>query len=141
MGKLLLKCDGVLAEAWCPLDPEPPYQPPDRWNAPHVAHRYAEAIAIVLRLPAGKIFPPGFRNSWPDWERDWDLLMGRCTDIEAMAAEGRVSLNSARRMSNGNGTAIRCGVIRRPRLRSAPWNGRSAGRACTCVTTPTRRVP
>jgi pimeloyl-ACP methyl ester carboxylesterase len=42
-GRLLLRCDGVLAEQWCPLDPEPPYRPPLKWTAPHVVHRYAAA--------------------------------------------------------------------------------------------------
>ena len=55
MPRLLLKCDGVLAEHFCPLDAPPPYQAPDRWDAPHVQHRFAEAIETRVRLPLGKL--------------------------------------------------------------------------------------
>ena len=35
----------------CPLDPEPPYQAPEQWDAPHVQHRFADAIGTLTRLP------------------------------------------------------------------------------------------
>ena len=63
MPKLLLRCDGILADSWCPLDPEPPYVPPDKRNAPHVQIRFAEAIGTVQRMPLGRMFPAGYRTS------------------------------------------------------------------------------
>ena len=57
MAKLLLKADGILRDTWCPLDPPPPYEPPERWDGPHVAHRFAEAIGTLLKLPLGQLGP------------------------------------------------------------------------------------
>jgi hypothetical protein len=80
MPRLLLKCDAVLAEQFCPLDPEPPYQPPDRWDAPHVQRRFAEAIATLMKLPAGRTRPGGYWNTWPQYELEWLDLLSRLED-------------------------------------------------------------
>ena len=79
MGKLLLRCDGVLADQWCPLHPEPPYQPPAKWNAPHVAHRFAEAIGTVSQLP-GRIWPRGYRTMWPRYQLEWLDMLSMLSD-------------------------------------------------------------
>ena len=63
MAKLLLKADGVLCDAWCPLDPPPPYEPPEKWEGPRVAHRFAEAIGTLLKLPLGPLGPRGNHKS------------------------------------------------------------------------------
>jgi hypothetical protein len=78
-GRLLLKYDGCLAEAWNPLDPEPPYQPPDRWNGPHVQIRFAEAIGAVSRLP-GRVWPRGYFTLWPQFESEWADMLSRLSD-------------------------------------------------------------
>jgi hypothetical protein len=80
MGRLLLQYDGVLAEAWNPLDPEPPYQPPDTWNAPHVQHRFAEAIGTLLKLPLGRWGPSRIRNCWPAYYDEWADLLAQLGD-------------------------------------------------------------
>jgi hypothetical protein len=59
----------------------------------HVQHRFSEAIGTLLRMPLGHLFPTGYRTSWPGWERDWERIMAGCHNIEAMASEGRVSLD------------------------------------------------
>lgn len=64
---------------------------PPRWNGPHVIKRYTEALDVLRQLPSGQIFPKPARTSWPACERDWDMLMSRCRDIESMSAEGLVS--------------------------------------------------
>ena len=75
MVRLLLRADGVLSDQWCPLDPQPPYQPPQRWDGPHVAHRFAEAIGTLLKLPIGDFGPHKIRNCWPAYQTEWaDLL-------------------------------------------------------------------
>jgi hypothetical protein len=80
MVRLLLQYDGVLAEAWNPLDPEPPYLPPDTWNAPHVQHRFAEAIGTLLRLPLGRWGPSKIRNCWPTYYNEWADLLAQLGD-------------------------------------------------------------
>ena len=91
MPRLLLKSDGVLVEQFCPLDPEPPYQPPDRWDGPHVQHRFSEAIEILRKLPMGRWGPAGIYTSWPGYSMEWDAFMGRMSaDIESMAVEGKL---------------------------------------------------
>ncbi len=81
MGKLHLKYDGVLAEQFSPLDPPPPYIPPNKWDAPHVQHRFAEALGVVGRLP-GRVWPRSYANSWPkDYQSEW-------ADMLAMLADG-----------------------------------------------------
>ena len=91
MPRLLLKSDGVLVEQFCPLDPEPPYQPPDRWDGPHVQHRFSEAIEILRKLPMGRVLPAGIRTRWPSFPLDYDAFMGRMSaDITSMAVEGKL---------------------------------------------------
>ena len=92
MPRLLLKCDGVLVEHFCPLDPEPPYQPPDAWDAPHVQYRFAEAIGTLAKLPLGLFLPAGIHNSWPGYASEWAEFMVRMSaDMGAMAVEGSLS--------------------------------------------------
>jgi hypothetical protein len=79
-GRLLLKADGVLAEFWCPLDPEPPYQAPERWDGAHVAHRYSEAFGTLIKLPLGGFGPPGIRNAWPKYRSEWEDLLAMLDD-------------------------------------------------------------
>jgi hypothetical protein len=91
MPHLLLKYDGVV-EQFCPLDPEPPYQPPDTWDAPHVQHRFAEAIGTLAKLPLGRFWPAGVHNCWPHYAQDWDQFMARMSaDMEQMAVAGQLS--------------------------------------------------
>jgi hypothetical protein len=92
MPRLLLKCDGVLAEHFCPLDPEPQYQPPEKWDAPHVQHRFTEAISTLAKLPLGRFWPAGVRNCWPNYASEWAEFMARMSaDMGAMAIEGSLS--------------------------------------------------
>jgi hypothetical protein len=89
--RLLLKNDGVVVEHFCPLDPEPAYQPPDTWDAPHVQHRFSEAIGTLAKLPLGRFFPTAIYTCWPGYSMEWDHFMGRMTaDIESMAVEGKL---------------------------------------------------
>jgi hypothetical protein len=91
MPRLLLKSDGVLVEGFCPLDPEPPYRPPDRWDAPHVQHRFAEALDTLRKLPLGQLYPRGIYNPWPAYALDWNTFMARMSaDVESMAVEGKL---------------------------------------------------
>jgi hypothetical protein len=78
--RLLLKCDGVIAEHLCPLDPEPLYRPPDKWDAPHVQHRFAEAIGTLLKLPLGRWGPSKIRNCWPTYYDEWADLIAQLGD-------------------------------------------------------------
>ena len=78
MGRLLLHADGILAEFWILRAGATIRQPPDRWDAPHVAHRFAEAFSTLIKEgrlvpsgPAGGSTPPGRRYQVPEWE---DLL-------------------------------------------------------------------
>lgn len=71
--------------------PQPDDCIPPRWDSPHVIKRYTEALDVLRQLPLGQIFPKPARTSWPECERDWDMLMGRCRDVESMSAEGLVS--------------------------------------------------
>jgi hypothetical protein len=80
MPHLLLRADGVLVANWCPLDPEPPYQPPDRWDGPHVAHRFAEAIDTLCKLPLGRWGPSEIRNCWPAYYDEWADLLAQLGD-------------------------------------------------------------
>jgi hypothetical protein len=92
MPKLLLKADGVLVDSWCPLDPPPPYQPPEHWDAPHVQHRFAEAIDTLRKLPLGRFAPAGIHGSWPNYALEWNQFMARMSaDMETMAVEGSLS--------------------------------------------------
>lgn len=80
----------------CPLDPEPPYQAPEQWDAPHVQHRFADAIGTLTRLPLGRIYPANIYTCWPACLSDYDAMMARCApQIEAMAEEGTLSLEYA----------------------------------------------
>ena len=91
MPRLLLKSNGVLVEQFCPLDPEPPYQPPDTWDGPHVQHRFGDALETLRKLPMGRLRPAGMRGSWPLFPLDYDAFMGRMSaDIEGMAVEGKL---------------------------------------------------
>jgi hypothetical protein len=113
VGKLLLQCDGVLAEQWCPLDPEPPYRPPEKWDAPHVQHRFAEAIGTLLRLPLGRFWPDEIRGCWPAYAHEWDQFMARMSaDMEQMAVEG--SLSQEFLVAHQDWTADRHRVRERP---------------------------
>jgi hypothetical protein len=92
MSRLLPKCDGVLIEHFCPLDPEPLYQPPDAWDAPHVQHRFAEAIGTLAKLPLGRFWPAGIYTSWPSFAQEWNEFMARMSaDMEVMAVAGQLS--------------------------------------------------
>lgn len=79
MPKLLLRCDGILVDSWCPLDPDPPYVPPEKWNAPHVQVRFAEAIGTVSRIP-GRVWPRGYFTAWPQFESEWADMLSRLSD-------------------------------------------------------------
>ena len=79
MSRLLLKCDGTLLESYSPLDPEPPYVPPDRWDAGHVGHRFAEALLVISRMPA-RIWPRGFKTLWPQFQSEWADMLSRLSD-------------------------------------------------------------
>lgn len=83
----------IFAGKYNPLENGPQaddYIPP-RWDGPHVLKRFTEALGVVRHQPLGQIFPKKARTSWPDWMREWDELMSRCHDVEAMSAEGKVS--------------------------------------------------
>src|SRR3974390_4387 len=80
MPRLLLKADGVIGDYWCPLDPPSPYVPPERWNAPHVQHRFAEAIGTLLKLPLGRWGPSKIRNCWPTYFDEWADLLAQLGD-------------------------------------------------------------
>jgi hypothetical protein len=75
MAKLLLKADCILCDVWCPLDPPPLNEPPERWDGPHVAHRFSEAIGVLLKLPLGRFGPPGFGSCWPAYRSEWEDLL------------------------------------------------------------------
>jgi hypothetical protein len=79
MPKLLQRYDGILVNSWCPLDPEPPYVPPDKWNAPHVQVRFAEAIGAVSRMP-GRVWPRSYFTAWPQFESEWADMLSRLSD-------------------------------------------------------------
>jgi hypothetical protein len=78
--RLLLKYDALVAEHLCPLDTEPLYQPPDKWDAPYVQHRFAEAIGTLLKLPLGRWGPPKIRNRWPTYYDEWADLLAQLGD-------------------------------------------------------------
>ena len=82
----------IFADKYNPLEdgPLPDYIPP-RWDSPHVIRRYTEALELLKHMPLGRIFPQGAPTLWPEWSREWDALMARCHDIEAMSVEGKVS--------------------------------------------------
>jgi hypothetical protein len=56
MPRLLLKAGSAIADHWCPLDSPSPYVLPEQWDAPHVQHRFAEAIGTLLKLFARQPF-------------------------------------------------------------------------------------
>lgn len=93
MAKLWLRHNGVISEAWCPLDPPPPYQVPERWDAPHVAHRFAEAIGVLLKLPLGAFAPAGIHTAWPRYRSEWE-------DILAMVDDGGDALRQYNEQRN-----------------------------------------
>jgi hypothetical protein len=84
MSRLLIRADGILADNWCPLDPEPPYQPPDRWDGPHVAHRFTEGIETLRRLPLGRWGPDAIYNTWPAYQSEWADLLAVVGDLDAV---------------------------------------------------------
>jgi hypothetical protein len=96
MARLLLRANGVLAESWCPLDPAPPYVPPDRWDAPHVNHRFAEALGILLKLPFGPLGPRTITNVWPKYRLEWDDLLAQVADGGDAAEQARQERNTVR---------------------------------------------
>ena len=96
MAKLLLKADGVICDAWCPLDPSPPYEPPEKWEGPHVAHRFAEAIGTLLKLPLGPLGPRAITNLWPKYRLEWDDLLAQVADGGDAAEQARQERNTVR---------------------------------------------
>jgi hypothetical protein len=112
MGQLLLQHDGVLAEAWNPLDSEPPYQPPDTWDAPHVQHRFAEAISTLLKRPLGR------------WDHPRSGNAGRriITSGRTLLPSLVMALMGSSRRGNGATGSVSC---RRPAMeRALEWPGR-----------------
>ncbi len=83
----------ILAGKYNPLEdgPQPDNYIPPRWDSQHVIKRFTEALDVLRQMPLGHTFPKPARTSWPECERDWDMLMGRCRDVESMSAEGLVS--------------------------------------------------
>ena len=51
MPKLLMKCDGVLADQWCPLDPPPALRPSRSMEWSSRRQPLAEAIGTVSQMP------------------------------------------------------------------------------------------
>jgi hypothetical protein len=126
MSRLLLKCDGVLVEHFCPLDPEPPYQPPDRWDAPHVQHRFTEAIGTLAKLPLGRFWPVGVRNCWPNYASEWAEFMARMSaDMEEMAVAGQLSQEFL--IAHQDWTADRHRIRERPSAQEISFMERSIG--------------
>jgi hypothetical protein len=80
MPRLLLKADSVIADHWCPLDSPSPYVSPEGWDAPHVQHRFAEAIGTLLKLPLGRFWPADIRNCWPAYYDEWADLLAQLSD-------------------------------------------------------------
>jgi hypothetical protein len=82
----------ILPGKWNPLEDGPMLDHiPSRWDSPHVIQRYTEALGLLKHTPLGRIYPKLPQTCWPAWEREWDALMARCHDIEAMSSEGKVS--------------------------------------------------
>jgi hypothetical protein len=79
-GRLLLKANGIISEAWCPLDPEPLYEPPPQWNGLHVSYRYAEAFSTLIRMPLGGFGPRWFGGCWPAYRSEWEDLLAMLDD-------------------------------------------------------------
>lgn len=96
MAKLLLKADGVICDVWCPLDPPPPYEPPEKWEGPHVAHRFAEAIGTLLKLPLGPLGPRAITNLWPKYRLEWNDLLAQVADGGDAAEQARLERNTVR---------------------------------------------
>jgi hypothetical protein len=91
MPRLLLN-DDVIVEHFCPLDPGPPYRPPNKWDAQNVQHRFAEALDTLRKLPIGRLYPRGIYNPWPAYALDWNTFMARMSaDVESMAVEGKLN--------------------------------------------------
>ena len=80
MPRLLLKADSVIADHWCPLDSPSRYVPPERWDASHVQHRFAEAIGTLLKLPLGRWGPSKIRNCWPTYYDEWADFLAQLGD-------------------------------------------------------------
>ena len=80
MPRLLLKADGVIADHWCPLDLPSPYVAPEQWDAPHVQHRFIEAIGTLFKLPLGRWGPSKIRNCWPTYYDEWADLLAQLGD-------------------------------------------------------------
>jgi hypothetical protein len=80
MPRLLRKADSVIADHWCPLDSPSPYVAPERWDSPHVQHRFAEAIGTLLKLPLGRWGPSKIRNCWPAYYDEWADLIAQLGD-------------------------------------------------------------
>ena len=96
MAKLLLKADGILSDVWYPLDPPPLTETPKRWDGPHVAHRFAEAIATLLKLPLGPLGPRAIVNCWPKYRLEWDDLLAQHADGGDAAEQSRKERNRVR---------------------------------------------
>jgi hypothetical protein len=69
-----------------------PLQRPEKWDGPHVQHRFAEAIETLRKLPMGRLRPAEIRSSWPRYALDWNTFMGRMSaDITTMAVENKLN--------------------------------------------------
>jgi hypothetical protein len=75
MGRLWLRHNGIVVEDFSPLDPPSPYEPPEKWDGLHVAHRYAEAFSTLIKLPLGPFGPAEIRTAWPKFRSEWEDLI------------------------------------------------------------------
>jgi hypothetical protein len=80
MGRLWLRHNGIVVEDFSPLDPLPPYEPPEKWDGLHVSYRFAEAIGTLIKLPLGRFWPQGIHNAWPKYRSEWEDLLAMLDD-------------------------------------------------------------
>jgi hypothetical protein len=81
MGKLLLKCDGILVERWNPIEDSLPAEViPPRWDAVHVGKRFSDALQVLFKMPLSRTFPRGFACCWPAYRKEFDDLISMLAD-------------------------------------------------------------